>query len=104
MTAVERHLSRIVGIAGDRSKYRLPDAALTLAGKTIVDCFVRTVFARAVFPAAANPLHVHDAAQYAPIILSVGPGWLGGKCGSISAHCSSLNQNRLGFMVGLPVG
>jgi DDE family transposase len=24
-----------------------------------------------------------------------GPGWSVGKCGSIFAHCSSLNQNRL---------
>jgi methionine synthase I (cobalamin-dependent) len=47
---------------------------------------------------------VHDAAQYAPIILSFGARLVGGKCGSIFAHCSSLNQNRLGFMVGLPVG
>jgi hypothetical protein len=78
MTAVERHLSRSTGIAGNRSKYRLPDAALTPASKTIVDCFVRTVFARAVLPAAANPLHVHDAAQYAPIILSFGAGLVAG--------------------------
>jgi len=26
--------------------------------------------------------------------LRPGPGWLRGKCGSIFAHCSSLNQNK----------
>src|SRR5262249_49374111 len=78
MATVERHLSRCIGIAGDRSKYRLPDAALAPASKAIVNCFMRTVFARAVFPAATNLLHVHDAAQYPPIILSFGArlvGW-----------------------------
>jgi len=77
MAAVERHLSRSIGIASDRSKYRLPDAALAPAGKAIVDCFVWPVCARAVFPAAANSLYVHDAAQYAPIILSFGAGLVG---------------------------
>ena len=78
MAAIERHLPRSIGMAGDRSKYHLPDATLAPASKAIVDCFVWTVFARTIFPAAANPLHVHDAAQYAPIILSFGArlvGW-----------------------------
>jgi hypothetical protein len=74
MATVERHLSRSAGIAGNRSKYSLLDAALAPAGKAIVDCFVWPVFARAVFPAAANPLHVHHAAQYAPMILSFEAG------------------------------
>src|SRR5262249_53834383 len=81
MAAVERHLSRSVGIASDRSKYRLPDTALAPAGKAIVDCFVRPIFARAVFPAAANSLYVHDAPPYAPIIVSFRPRRVGWQMG-----------------------
>jgi hypothetical protein len=45
--------------------------------QTIVECLVRTVFARAVFPEAASPLHLHDAAQHAPIIRFVRAGPVG---------------------------
>jgi hypothetical protein len=98
MTAVERHQFRRIAIAGNRRKDRLPDAALAPARETIVDRLVRPVFARTVLPTAANALHVHDAAQNLPIILSLGTGWLVGKYGSIFDHCSSVNQNRFGFI------
>jgi hypothetical protein len=45
-------------------------------------------------PEAASPLHLHDAAQYAPIIVSFGPGRLVGKCGSIFAHCSRFHEGK----------
>jgi hypothetical protein len=39
---------------------------------------------------------MHDAAQGAAIILALGgPVDLASKCGTIFAHCSSLNQNKL---------
>jgi hypothetical protein len=77
MTAVERHLLRRIAIAGNRRKDRLPDAALAPARETIVDCLMRSLFARTVLPTAANALHVHDAAQNPPIILSLGAGLVG---------------------------
>jgi hypothetical protein len=34
--------------------------------------------------------------------LRLGPGWLEGKCGTIFAHCSSLNQNKFASMAAAP--
>jgi hypothetical protein len=77
MTAVERHLPGRVGIAGDRRKYRLPNAALAPARKTIVDRLMRAVLARAILPPAANALHMHDATQNPSVILALRPRLIG---------------------------
>jgi hypothetical protein len=74
MAAVERDLTGRIAVAGNCLEYLLPNAALAPAREAIVDCLVRPVFARAVLPATADPLHVHDAAQNPTIILSLRAG------------------------------
>ena len=71
MAAVERNLFRRVNASGDRRKYILPNAALAPAREAIIDCLVRPVLGWTVLPATANALHMHNAAQNPPIILSL---------------------------------
>jgi hypothetical protein len=47
----------------------LPNASLAPSREAIVDGLVRAIFERAVFPAAAHLLHVHDPAQNPSIIV-----------------------------------
>jgi hypothetical protein len=72
MAAVKRHLRGRIRVAGDSGEYVLPDAALAPTRKAIVDCLVRPVLARTILPAATNPHHVHDTAQYPTIIVPLG--------------------------------
>jgi hypothetical protein len=77
MAAVQRDSPGRFGGRGDRSENGLPNAALAPACEAIVDGLVRTIFLRAVFPATAHLLHMHDSAQDTPIILSRRPRLVG---------------------------
>jgi hypothetical protein len=68
VTAVERHLLRRILHAGDCRQQLLPDASLTPPREAVVNRLGRPVLGRTILPATAASLHVHDAAQYAPII------------------------------------
>ena len=70
MTAVQRDLLGRFGRRGDRGENGWPNAALAPACEAIVDGLVGTIFGRAVFPAAAHLLHVHDPAQNPSIIVA----------------------------------
>jgi hypothetical protein len=52
----------------------LPNAALAPAREAIVDGLMPAIFERAVFPAAAHLLPVHDSAQNPSIIMALGTG------------------------------
>ena len=77
MTAIERDLPRRVGRRRDSGEYVLPNPSLAPTREAIVDRLVRTVLARAIFPTASHLLHMHDAAQDAPVILAFGTGLIG---------------------------
>ena len=82
MAAVERHLLGCVGIGGNCFEYLLPDAAFAPTCEAIVDGLMRSVFARAVLPATANSLHVHDAAQNPPVVFSIRTRLVGRQMGN----------------------
>jgi hypothetical protein len=68
--------------------------ALAPAGETIVDrlggtySFGQSIHRQPTLRTCMIPLKIRRSS------LRRGPGWLVGKCGSIFAHCSSLNQNQ----------
>jgi hypothetical protein len=70
VAAVERNLLRSIGCTGDGREYPLPNAALAPAGETIVDGLVRPILARAISPATADLLHMHDTAQNPSVVVS----------------------------------
>jgi len=74
MTAIERDLPRRVRRRRDSGEYALPNSSFTPTREAIVDRLVRAILARAILPAAAHLLHMHNAAQDAPIILAFGTG------------------------------
>jgi hypothetical protein len=70
VTAVERHLLRRILRAGDRRQQLLPDAPFTPPREAVVNRLMGPVLRRTILPATAASLHVHDAAQYPPVIVS----------------------------------
>jgi hypothetical protein len=73
MGAVQGDLIRRLGRRRDRLEDRLPDATLAPAGEAIVDRLGRTIFPRAIDPAAADLHDVHDPAQDASIVVALRP-------------------------------
>src|SRR5881398_3214799 len=98
MAAVQRNLFGRIAGTRDACKYLLPNAFLTPTGKAVVDRLVRTIFfgqscqRQPIFSTCMIPLKMRRSS------LRLGPGWLKGKCGTIFAHCSSLNQNKFAPM------
>lgn len=77
MSAVQRDLPGRFGRRGRRGENGLPNAALAPAREAIVDGLVGAIFQRAVFPAAAHLLHVHDPAQNPTIVMALGTRLVG---------------------------
>jgi hypothetical protein len=102
MAAIERDLSGSFNRCRDRSEDVLPNAALAPARKAIVDSLVWSIFRWAVLPATSYLLAMHDAAQNPPVILALRARRFVGKCTTIFAHCSSLNQNKSAFIGSVP--
>jgi hypothetical protein len=98
MAAVERNSFGRIARTGYACEYLLPNAFLAPTGEAVVDRLVRTVFFGAILPrqpifsTCMIPLKIRRSS------LRLGPGWLEGKCGTIFAHCSSLNQNKFASM------
>jgi hypothetical protein len=79
MAAVERHMARHVRLPGDGSEQLLPNAPFAPTCKPVVDRLRRSVFPRAILPPTAAALDMHDAAQYAPIVIALRPRLVGGQ-------------------------
>jgi hypothetical protein len=77
VAAIKCHLLRRVLRAGDRRQQLLPDAPFAPPRKTVVNCLVRPILRRTIFPATTDPLHVHDPAQYSTVIFSLWPRLIG---------------------------
>jgi hypothetical protein len=77
MAAVECDVTRRLRLARDGSEQLLPNASFAPAREPVVDRFGWSVFSWAVLPATAATLHMHDAAQYAPIIIALRPRLVG---------------------------
>jgi hypothetical protein len=94
MAAIQRGLFRRLGRRRNHLEYLLPDASLAPAGKAIVDrlvgpyAFGQSAQRQPTFSTCMIPL------KLSRLSLRSGPGWFAGRCGSIFAHCSSLNQNE----------
>ena len=70
---------RALPAASELAEQVLPNAALGPSNKAIVDRRVRTVFRRAIAPAAAGLQNMDDAADHPPIILARRPTHIGWK-------------------------
>jgi hypothetical protein len=98
MAGVQRRLFRRISRSGDAFENLLPNAALAPTGEPVIDGLVRTVFLgqscqrQPTFRTCMIPLRMRRSS------LRAGPGWFVGKCGTIFAHCSSLNQNKFASM------
>jgi len=77
MAAVERDLPQRIGSRRDGGEDVLPNAPRAPAREPIVDRLMRSILARTVLPAASDFLHMHDAAQYPPIIVALGTTLVG---------------------------
>ena len=78
-----------------------PDAALRPTHETVIDCCRRTIFGRAITPAAAALEHMHDAADHAAIVRSLNTSYIRRQMG-LRFHFSSLSQNRFLRIPDLP--
>src|SRR5829696_8551578 len=65
------------------------------AVEAVVDGRGWPILGWAVFPATPRFLHVQDGAITRRSSTLRAPGWFFGRCGSIAAQASSLNQNSL---------
>lgn len=75
--------------------------SLAVARESIIDGLVQAIILRVILPTAADAEDMHNTAQDSVIILRAGPGWLLGKCRTILAHCSSVNQVNSNHALGL---
>jgi hypothetical protein len=69
VAAIQRDLLGRRSRRGDRREDGLPNASFAPAREAIVDGLVWAIFARAVFPATADLLHMHDPTQDSSIIV-----------------------------------
>jgi hypothetical protein len=73
-------------------KQIFPDPALGPASKPIIDGGWRTIFGRAIAPAATALQHMHDAANDAPIIRSLNTSYI----------CRQMGLNPIPLLVAQP--
>jgi hypothetical protein len=105
VAAIQRDLPGRFGRRGDRGEDGLPNAALAPAREAIVDGFMRPIFGRAVLPAAAHLLHVHDPAQNPSIIMPLGARLIGWQMRLdlqplLVAEPEQIRTHRLGTSIG----
>jgi hypothetical protein len=77
--AIERQRHAILAGLGQGIEDREPTVTFGPSIEAIVDGRVRAIFARAIAPTRATLEHMNDAADNAPVILTLRPCEVGGK-------------------------